>query len=149
MPLSIPSFAGVCLNIINEFDLVTRADKPYILSLVNLIRLIHNEDPLSSEYTDDTEPSLTTDSTSGDNSWPLPPSMYHHIGPKVVFLMRLPDQGGSLQLRAVEVSTPQFEKLLFCRIPVHRRPCYAQRVELLADGRFNGANGWDKFMPGS
>lgn len=57
--------------------------------------------------------------------------------------MRLPDQGGSLQLRTVEVSTAQSEKLLFCRILVHRRPCYTQRVELLADGRFNGANGWD------
>lgn len=144
MPLSIPPFAGVCLNIINEFDLVTRADKPYILSLVNFIRFIHNQDPLPSEDTGETEPpSLTTDSTSNDNNWSLPPSMYHHIGPKVVFLMRLPDQGGSLQLRAAEVSTPQFEKLLFCRIPVHRRPCYAQRVELLADGQFNGASGWD------
>ena len=132
--LPIPPFAGVCLNIINEFDLVTRADKPYILSLVNLIRLIYNQDPPSSE---------DTDSTSNETNWPLPPSMYRHVGPKVVFLMRLPDQGGSLQLRAVEMSTPQFEKLLFCRIPVHRRLCYAQRVELLAGGRFNGANGWD------
>lgn len=144
MPLSIPPFAGVCLNMINEFDFVTRADKPYILSLVNLIRLIHDQDPLSSEDADDTESSsLTTDSTSTENNWPLPPSRYHHVGPKVVFLMRLPDQGGSLQLRVVEVSTPQFEKLLFCRIPVHRRPCYAQRIELLAGGRYNRANGWD------
>jgi len=79
--------------------------------------------------------------------------MYRHVGPKIVFLMRLPDQGGSLQLRAVEVSTAQSDKLLFCRIPVYRRPCYTQRVEVLAGGRFNGANGWnssqvDKFVPG-
>lgn len=144
IPVSIPSFAGVCLSIINEFDLVTRADKPYILSLVNLLRLTHGQYPLPTEGTDDTEtPSLTTDYTSDGNNWPLPPSMYRHVGPKIVFLMRLPDQGGSLQLRAVEVSTAQFEKLLFCRLPVHRRPCYTQRVELLVGGQFNGANGWD------
>ncbi|OJJ33423.1 hypothetical protein ASPWEDRAFT_174830 [Aspergillus wentii DTO 134E9] len=127
LPLSIPS-KTICLNIINEFDLVTRADKPYMLSILNLVRSIYNQDPLS----DTDECPSPTEASSKGTFWPTPRAMYHHVGEKIVFLMRLQDKSEDLQLRAVNVSTAQFEKLLFCRVSVHRRACYEQRVKLFA-----------------
>ncbi|GKU02797.1 alpha beta-hydrolase [Fusarium langsethiae] len=40
-----PGGKTLCLNIINEFDVITRADKPYILSLVDIARNTLNQPP--------------------------------------------------------------------------------------------------------
>jgi hypothetical protein len=47
-----------------------------------------------------------------------------------------------LALSAVRVAAGEFSKLLFCRVTVHSRVHYKERVEELAEGRFNGRNGW-------
>lgn len=158
--------ATLCLNIINEFDVVSRADKPYILSLVELSRTVLRTVPLpptSSTKDDaiDTSHGITskdkidslwpisTQSTglekklinTATNVWNLPEPSYHHVGPRIVFVMRLHE--GEMSLRAVQVPSTEFQTLLFCRTAVHGKARYGERVEMLESGRFNGRAGWD------
>ncbi|KAH7157174.1 Alpha/Beta hydrolase protein [Dactylonectria macrodidyma] len=155
----------VVLSIINEFDLVSRADRPYIMTLANLIRSIYGKGPLPiheempSITADTLDNSLvrplrrkntaTTDTRDNSNKesrpvqgdvWPVPRLYYHHIGSRILFLMRL--EKGDVQLRAVEAPSFVFEKLLFCRIAVHSGRRYSERVQLLKDGLFNYQTGW-------
>lgn len=74
--------------------------------------------------------------------WRLPQSFYHHVGPRVVLLMRLVE--GEMSLKAVEVTPFEFQKLLFCRVAVHGKRIYAERVKTLQQGRFNGRLGWEQ-----
>ncbi|KAI8667018.1 Lipase-3 domain-containing protein [Fusarium sp. Ph1] len=158
--------ATLCLNIINEFDVVSRADKPYILSLVELSRAvvrkvphlpapnmknnptetgrgmtvkdeIESLSPISSQSTG-LEKELINTTT---NIWTLPEPSYHHVGPRTVFVMRLHE--GEMSLRAVQVPPAEFQTLLFCRTAVHGKARYGERVEMLEIGRFNGRAGWD------
>lgn len=151
-PLGLASFprqrkVGLCLNIINEFDIVSRADAPYILCLVNLLRSIYGQPPLP----DDTDDSIAIpnniesglkdvvgDKESNDanppaaeKSWPVPPLGYHHVGTRVVLLMRL--DGSQLRLKAMEVPGDKFGQLLFCRVAVHHRACYSARIQELVE----------------
>ncbi|KAH6952683.1 Alpha/Beta hydrolase protein [Fusarium avenaceum] len=156
-----PSEKTICVNIINEFDVVTRADKPYILSLVDIVRSTLDLPPknqVSESATDeetiyaalkatDTNESRLSYQFEGldiDQSkfWRLPQSLYHHVGPRVVLLMRLVE--GEMSLKAVEVTPFEFQKLLFCRVAVHGKRIYAERVEKLQQGRFNGRLGWEQ-----
>jgi hypothetical protein len=73
--------------------------------------------------------------------WPMPASFYHHIGTRVIFSTRLDPTSQSLRLWAVEVPREAFEELLFCRLNVHRRTCYGERVQALLDGKFAGKTG--------
>ncbi|KAK9859128.1 hypothetical protein MYU51_016163 [Penicillium brevicompactum] len=134
------SGGGVCLNIINEFDPVTRADKPYILSLVNLIKRMYHQPPISDPSIDAQAPSLTIDSEPGDTSWPLPRAVLFHVGPRILLRKRL--VGDEIELQAAEISQSEFEKLLFCGAAVHKRVDYGARVDALVNGRFNGAERW-------
>ncbi|KAF7592076.1 hypothetical protein BBP40_000742 [Aspergillus hancockii] len=137
--------SGVCLNFINEFDPVTRADASYKHSLVNLINSMYNQRPIlaKSEISSTTINSLITDNSEyilkgGD--WPVSPSIFSHVGPRIVLLLRTKSstKEASLRLRAIEVPRADFDRLLFCRVAVHRRVCYGERVDLLAKGEFNG-----------
>lgn len=158
--------ATLCLNIINEFDVVSRADKPYILSLVELSRAMlrtaphpptpnTNETPLETgrgiTSKDDMDPlsPISTQPTglekklinTATNVWNLPEPSYHHVGPRIVFVMRLHE--GEMGLRAVQVPSTEFQTLLFCRTAVHGKARYGERVEMLESGRFDGRAGWD------
>lgn len=66
---------------------------------------------------------------AAEKTWPVPPLGYHHVGIRVVLLMRL--EGNQLRLKAVEVPGDKFSQLLFCRVAVHRRTCYSERVQEL------------------
>ncbi|KAK0710008.1 hypothetical protein B0T26DRAFT_861237 [Lasiosphaeria miniovina] len=150
----------VCLSLINEFDLVSRADTPYVVSVASLFRaaqqksLPRGEDkPVVLEVEQEDE-----DEGRDEKSWPLPRALFHHVGHVVVLAMRLEgdsdgdgdgDGGGvdsagagAVQLRAVRVNHGVLERLLFCRVAVHRRACYDERARLLARGEFNGLKGW-------
>lgn len=84
--------------------------------------------------------------TESEGSGALPNPDYHHVGEQLVLLRRIhgEDEGeGQLELRVVKVRDEDFGKLLFCRIAVHRRVCYAERVGLIIEGQFNGRNGWE------
>ncbi|KAL4969278.1 Alpha/Beta hydrolase protein [Aspergillus stella-maris] len=69
--------------------------------------------------------------------WPIPASCYSHIGLRIVCLMRPDETLPTLRLYTVEVQRNDFEQLLFCRISVHRRACYAQRVQSLVERKSN------------
>lgn len=160
-----PSEKTICINIINEFDVVTRADKPYILSLVDIVRSTLDLPPKSqvSESATDEETIYaalkTTDTNESGLSyqfegldidqskfWRLPQSLYHHVGPRIVLLMRLAE--GEMSLKAVEVTPSEFQRLLFCRVAVHGKRIYAERVKALQQGRFNGRLGWEQDKDG-
>ncbi|KAI6773674.1 hypothetical protein HG531_000523 [Fusarium graminearum] len=154
-----PGGKTICLNIFNEFDFVTRADKPYILSLVEVARNMLNqprkpllpEPETSSEIIDaslkatqDKEAELSSPKNEeshdqGPKTWKFSQPLYNHIGPSVVLLMRSENE---MKLTAVEVTPAEFQKLLFCRTAVHGKRIYEQRVEALEQGHFNDRLGW-------
>jgi hypothetical protein len=78
--------------------------------------------------------------------WRLPQSLYHHVGPRAVLLMRLVK--GEMSLKAVEVAPSEFQRLLFCRVAVHGKRIYTERVKALQQGRFNGRLGWEQDRDG-
>ncbi|KAE8351979.1 alpha/beta-hydrolase [Aspergillus coremiiformis] len=147
---TIDASSGVCLNFINEFDPVTRADGAYKHCLVDLIHSMYNQQPsLSrSETSSTTVDSFTTDDSEKiwkGTDWPVLPSFYSHVGPRIVLLLRAKSslKETCLRLRAVEVPRSDFDRLLFCRVAVHRRVCYEERVGLIAQGEFNEKTGWN------
>lgn len=156
---------GMVLSIVNEYDLVSRADGPYARSLIDLYRSIYNLPPIQDN--DDQQrqntvvpqlPKLSFDTRSAEPEsarpelpmWPLPKPEYWHIGQIVVFKVKLTsstDDGAGcrddvLKLRTVTVSAAEFAKLLFCDVSSHRRVSYQERVDLLLNGRFNEMDGW-------
>ncbi|KAH6891022.1 hypothetical protein B0T10DRAFT_484244 [Thelonectria olida] len=141
--------ATIAVNLVNEFDLMSRADSTYAMSLVNLARSTYGQRPIpldeggssSSSGTREPSPTLTRDlSASSRNVWPVPKLGCHHVGSRVVLMMRLDED--EIQLRAVEVPDSEFEKLLFCRMSVHNGVCYSERIQLIQDGIFNRRRGW-------
>ncbi|KAF3481519.1 uncharacterized protein GIQ15_04278 [Arthroderma uncinatum] len=150
---------GVCMNFVNEFDMVSRADRPYIICLVNLLRSLHGRPPLGSDEDEanfhavPSPETLNPETKASDsanllaeNVWPVTPCYYHHVGPRIVLLKRLEQafqsEGYLLELRAMIVPPEEFQKLLFCRLAVHRRVCYAERVQMIEEGKFNGCSSW-------
>jgi hypothetical protein len=154
-----PSRGTVCVNVINEFDVVTRADKPYILSLVDVARAMLDLPPKAAisepetsegivgaalETTRDEKCRLSDDSedflVKESNFWRCPRPFYHHVGPRVIFLTRFVDN--QMSLKAVETSPSEFQKLLFCRVTVHGKRFYEERICALEQGRFNNRSAW-------
>jgi hypothetical protein len=155
-----PSNGTVCVNIINEFDVVTRADKPYILSLVDVARAMLDLPPKANiseletseeivsaalEATRDEKRRLSDESedfpVKESNFWRFPQPVYNHVGPRVILLARFVDN--QISLKAVEVSTSEFQKLLFCRVAVHGKRLYEERIGALEQGRFNNRSAWE------
>ncbi|KAF9767969.1 hypothetical protein IL306_014791 [Fusarium sp. DS 682] len=155
-----PSGGTVCVNIINEFDVVTRADKPYILSLVDIARAMLDLPPKTHyseletseevvnealEATKDEKHSLSDKSQNSriedTNIWRFPQPFYHHVGTRVILLMRFVEN--QMKLKAVEVNTSEFQKLLFCRVAVHGKRLYEERIGALEQGRFNNRSAWE------
>ncbi|PNP83563.1 hypothetical protein FNYG_03126 [Fusarium nygamai] len=165
-----PSSGTVCVNVINEFDVVTRADKPYILSLVDVARAMLDLPPKAAisepetsegivsaalETTRDEKCRLSDDSedflVKESNFWRFPQPFYNHVGPRVILLTRFVDN--QMSLKAVETSPSEFQKLLFCRVAVHGKRFYEERIGALEQGRFNNQSAWkpngeykDKFI---
>lgn len=146
-----PGAKGVCLNIVNEFDIVARADRSYILSLANLIRSIYGL-----RHLEDADAQLAgavgadpvtanarrpSQNPTPEGTWPMLPAQYTHVGPLILLLTRVrEDENGeqALRFRAVEISQAKLVSMLFCRVNVHRRQCYAERVKLLVDRALRG-----------
>ncbi|KAF5544946.1 alpha beta-hydrolase [Fusarium phyllophilum] len=155
-----PSSGTVCVNVINEFDVVTRADKPYILSLVNVARAMLDLPPKAAisehetsegiinaalETTRDEKRRLSYDSedfpVKESNFWRFPQPFFHHVGPRVILLTRFVDN--QMSLKAVEITSSEFQKLLFCRVAVHGKRFYEERIGALEQGRFNNRSTWE------
>jgi hypothetical protein len=157
------SHRGILLSIVNEYDLVSRTDGAYALSLINLYRSIYS---LPSIQDDDSRhrqnfpipqlPRFGFDTKIAEINqlpvWPLPQPEYWHLGQIVVFKVKVAEtivddslDGGKdeLVLHTVAVSPEEFGKLLFCDVSSHRRISYQERVDLLREGCFNGKKAWD------
>jgi hypothetical protein len=139
---------GLILAFVNEYDIVPRADRSYVRSIVDLYRSRYGlgsvttpssmtslPKPTSSEAALQSE----TDSLSNsvmDKIWPLPQPTYRVVGEIVILqstaLSKSIDLDPSAKtVRAVKVSSGEFSNLLFCDLGVHKRRIYLQRLELL------------------
>ncbi|KAI5466463.1 Alpha/Beta hydrolase protein [Mariannaea sp. PMI_226] len=157
------------LNFMNEFDPVCRADGIYMMSLVNLVRSMYGQRPKYFTSANNTNTTVIETGSPGSsasleekqaagssretsptqirelwsssrNVWPVPRMHSHHVGPRVLLLMRLLDD--DIQLRAIRTPSSEFEKLLFCRLAIHNEACYSERIQLIQDGIFNRQKGW-------
>ncbi len=114
---------GFAVAVVNETDVVTRADHHYMLSLVNLYRSIDGLAPLV-----ETEPQSGTDGPG--RHWPVPPPLLHHVG-NIVVLKEADEESDDPQLGAWSVSGLDFAGLLFCSSRAHHKEAYQQTVERL------------------
>ena len=108
---------------VNETDVVTRADHHYMLSLVNLYRSIDGLAPIAGA-----EPQPGTDRPG--RHWPVPPPLLHHVG-NIVILKETDEESDDPQLGAFSVSGLDFAGLLFCSSRAHHKEAYQQTVERL------------------
>lgn len=152
--------SGLVINIVNEYDLVTRADGPYVRSLVDLYRSIYKLPPIQDNLATDSPISLTqqpddpsrASTGTKERVWTIPRPSYRHVGECVLLRLgqRLQteideganDSSSQFVLTAWSVDADEFASLLFCRVLVHRRVHYQERIEQIAGGCFNGRNGW-------
>ena len=132
------------LSIVNEYDMISRADPPYLHSLVDLYRSRNGLPPLSAPTTDHSPP-VPSDESLQTKAWALPQPGYHLVGDIVVLRLKLMDapaehdddtfsQASTLTspvVNAVELSPEEFARLLFCDIGTHRRGSYLERMEML------------------
>lgn len=148
---------AVCLNIINEYDVVSRADLDYVLLLASLLGSPSRPPPppaldLEPRGSDmgHTPPLSTAGPASnsgrgqpdnGKEILPLPKAVYKHIGPRI--LLWKPGKTQANLLRAVVAPVAEFEGLLFCRTAIHKGRHYSSRVQQLEERRFNGHDGWE------
>lgn len=132
------------LAIVNENDMVTRSDGPYIRSVVDLYRRRYllpstpnsavNEKYIVQRATEHT-------STMTKEAWPLPEPIFYLVGdiiilgePAMMNVQSTPAHSQEMALSkhsVLHVAPTTFSKLLFCDIEVHRRRAYLQRLELL------------------
>ncbi|KAK0640825.1 Alpha/Beta hydrolase protein [Cercophora newfieldiana] len=133
---------GLTLSIVNEYDMISRADGSYLRSIIDLYRSRSGLPPVSADA-----PATTAldDMDTSEKAWPLPPPEYNLVGDIVVLRLRLIDtpstnddetfsQAETLTapvVRAVEVTPEEFSKLLFCDIGTHRRTAYLERMEMM------------------
>jgi hypothetical protein len=151
---------GLTLAIVNEYDLVSRIDQPYIRSLVDLYRSLFQLGPVPDDDDDDDDDngestttsetasaSLSTTSTLdsglGARMWELPKPEFWLLGEIVLWRTEAVDvkrengQGATgvvareKILRAFVVQSDEFARLVFCRVQVHRRQEYEMRVKML------------------
>jgi len=137
---------GMVLAIANEFDTVTRADRPYILSLVELHRSVPKYSDSIATLADTFVDGISTNAIR--KTWPLPAPEYYPIGE--VALLKLAteessesDEGAEPVVKMYKISSAVLSGLVFCDIEVHRRVHYTKRVVMIAEGRFNGKEGWE------
>lgn len=158
---------GLSLNIINEYDLVSRVDRSYIRTLVDLYRSIYDLPPIQDPDIQTTRAApgawISPNNDSKDEGktrreqtgkyWIVPKPLYRHVGKRVVLKLGIiPTEDGNhesrdkptsqLALSASCIPDEEFAKLLFCRVTVHSRVCYQERIALITEGHFNGKNGW-------
>ncbi|OCK78593.1 alpha/beta-hydrolase [Lepidopterella palustris CBS 459.81] len=133
------------LNIVNEYDLVARADKGYIHSLIQLYSSVGPPERIHKSSQDEID-------TDEDNRhyWPLPAPEVQHIGPIVVLKIDPPssDMKGTdsslpaLILSAWRITKEDLSRLMFCRLSVHSRMAYRSRIQQIESGCLNGQTGW-------
>jgi len=126
--------------------MVSRADRSYLRSVVDLYRSSHGLPPVLSGPTAASKDGPDTFQESNNRSWPLPIPQYNLVGDITVLRLRLsavstaPIDDAFSQaststapiVEAVKVTPEKFAKLLFCDLATHRRRAYVERMDLLA-----------------
>lgn len=149
---------GLVLSVANEYDLVPRADQAYIRSMVDLYRSIYGLPPIKDDVPKEelshfVLPRLSFESRMGGVEekkmlWSLPRPVYWHIGKIIVLKVKLAERHETKSdkdewiLRALTLTPEDFVELLFCNVDIHKRIRYQERLEMLAEGRFNGRASW-------
>lgn len=133
------------LAMANEFDTVTRADHPYMLSLVELHRSVAKYSDSTATLADTLVDGMSTNATR--KTWPLPAPEYYPVGEVALLKLAIEgsgksDEGAEPVLKMYKISSAVLSGLVFCDIEVHRRVYYTKRVVMIAEGRFNGKEGW-------
>jgi hypothetical protein len=145
---------------------VTRVDQSYVRSLVDLYRSIYGLPPIQETIsqnetlsTDTVNPAFNSKSDeakvsahASGRAWIFPPPQFQHIGEIVVLQLervvknesveRAPEFKDQVALTAWKVAQQDFIKLLFCRLAVHSRKPYQERIDMVAKGCFNRREGW-------
>lgn len=125
----------------NEYDLVARADKDYIQSLTELYGSIGPHDSKQDANHRDGNKRL---------DWPPPAPVFQHIGPIIVLKNSPPTSdmkcGTSslpgLVLSAWKITAEDLSRLIFCRLSVHGRTVYEERIQKIESGCLNGRMCW-------
>jgi len=146
---------GLMMAFVNEYDMVSRADKSYLRSILDLYRSRYGLPPRWSppdpgigataniapkdERVDISNGIGGMQKASGD-TWPLPVPIFHFVGDIVVFRIDFNDvapmsgdgdSGGNISVNARSISHQSFCNLLFCDIGVHRKAVYLERLDML------------------
>jgi hypothetical protein len=146
---------GLTLALVNEYDLVSRVDQPYVRSLVDLYRSLFQLAPVLDDESADSKTISSsaesrTDSevtlSQGGKMWSLPEPAFWPLG-EIILLkieaVKIQAENGGTEgmaapmgriLKAFKVEPEEFAHLVFCRIPVHRRNEYQKRVKMILDG---------------
>ncbi|KAL2197038.1 Alpha/Beta hydrolase protein [Corynascus similis CBS 632.67] len=115
---------GLAVAVVNETDVVARADNLYLSSLVDLYKSIDSLAPVA-ETTAQAQPR-----TRDGRYWQLPPPVYYLIG-NIVVLKELDEDSDDPTITAFSVSESDFSRLLFCSSRAHHKEVYQRAVERL------------------
>jgi len=147
---------GFVHAIINEYDLVTRADQAYIRCIVDLYRASYGLSPVTDDLVSQPSDSEVPPLAGKDvwvaqildqpNARPLPRPLLWSFGYRVVLKVEPVRQGsivhGGLlvgkRLKALKVTPEVLSTLIFTKVSVHSRVVYEERMEEIAKGHFNG-----------
>jgi len=134
---------------VNEYDIVARADKQYIRSLIELRKAARQSQSISNSGQD-----RLTINKAIEPTWLLPEPVCQHIGRIVVLKVSRPtsdmrntcssssSSSSELVHSAWEITPNQLSQLVFCKLSVHGRAAYRDRIRQIEQGRFNGRQGW-------
>ena len=132
------------INIVNEYDLVARADKSYIRSLLDLYSSATRQGSPNPCF-----PSDTIAKIERQSSWELPLPDLQHLGPIVVLRTSPPPVTGNnssfppqTALSAFKLTAKDLSDLVFCRVSVHSRKIYSERIQQMKRGCWNGRTEW-------
>jgi hypothetical protein len=125
--------------------MISRLDVDYFRSLVSLYNLPESSLPEISSSESGNDVTETPESV-----WELPDYRLCHIGAVIILKVEAPNLETGFdnlllsgpRLTFWKISPANLSKLLFCRLSVHRREVYHERMDQLERGKFNGQTCW-------
>ena len=125
------------LNFLNEFDVVPRLDRMYVLSLVDLYRSRFALPPVDSTKGVNASvlfASQSEDEIGNPKVWPLPAPVFIHPGNTILLFLDVTAKDvtdGAGKLRATQINSDVLGSLLFCQVAAHKVAVYLANVEEL------------------
>lgn len=145
---------GIHVAIMNEHDLVTRADRAYLRSLVDMYRASYSLSPVPHDRSTAADTRQDSDlkqdkisiaqSTAAETHFPMPKPLLWPFGTRVLLKMELVKQneGERKELKAFKLSQDAYSRLIFTKIAMHKRMAYGDRMEDILRGKLNGNESW-------